>query len=115
MYDIIDGTDSEDAAGGDGGKEMLDALRDGFRCVHPDKKAFQSIDDYLQFRRLNVGAASVFQLRPCMASLTLPTRFVIAAAKFSIKSSVSVTDPRFERYLSLVGDHLSLVNDLGFL
>lgn len=40
-------------------------------------------------------------------------RFVIAAAKFSIKSSVSVTDPRFERYLSLVGDHLGLVNDLA--
>ena len=45
--------------------------------------------------------------------LTLLTRFVIAAAKFSIKSSVSVTDHRFGRYLSLVGDHLGLVNDLA--
>ena len=70
MFDIIHGIESEDAAGGNGGKEMLDALRDGFRCVHPDKRGFQSIDEYLQFRRLNVGAASVFQLRPCMASLT---------------------------------------------
>lgn len=48
-----------------------------------------------------------------MVSLTFLTRFVIAAAKFSIKSSVSVTDPRFERYLSLYSDHLGIVNDLA--
>ena len=45
--------------------------------------------------------------------LTLPCRFIIAAAKFSIKSRVSLTDERFRRYLSLVGDHLSLINDLA--
>ena len=38
---------------------------------------------------------------------------MVAAAKFSIKSSVSVADRRIERYLSLVGDHLGLVNDLA--
>ena len=48
-----------------------------------------------------------------MALLTLLLGFVIAAAKFSITSSVSATDPRFERYLSLVGDHVGLVNDLA--
>lgn len=37
---------------------------------------------------------------------------MIAAAKFSIKFRVSLTDPRFARYLSLVGVHLGLVNDL---
>ena len=40
-------------------------------------------------------------------------RFVVAAAKFAIKSDVSVSDPRFSHYLSLVGDHLGLVNDLA--
>ena len=40
-------------------------------------------------------------------------RFVIAAAKFSIKSDVSASDGRFTHYLSLVSDHLGLVNDLA--
>ena len=58
MDDILQGIDSEDAVGGDGGKEMLDALRDAFRCVHPERD-FRNVDEYLQFRRLNVGAALV--------------------------------------------------------
>ena len=45
--------------------------------------------------------------------LTLSVRFVLAAAKYSVKSSVSLNDQRFERYFSLVGDHLGLVNDLA--
>ena len=43
----------------------------------------------------------------------MTSRFVIAAAKFSIKSSVQLNDRRFQRYLSLVGDHYGLVNDLA--
>ena len=46
-------------------------------------------------------------------SLTLPPSFIIAAAKFSIRSRVSLTIERFGRYLSLGGDHLGLVNDLA--
>lgn len=45
--------------------------------------------------------------------MTLSSRFVIASAKFSIKSSVSLTDQRFQRYLSLVSDHYGIVNDLA--
>ena len=56
MDGIVDGIETEDSAGGDGGKEMLEALRQGFRCVRPDR-GFQSVDEYLQFRRQNVGAA----------------------------------------------------------
>ena len=56
MEDILQKIELEDKAGGDGGKEMLDALHDAFRCVHPEKN-FQGVDDYLRFRRLNVGAA----------------------------------------------------------
>lgn len=41
------------------------------------------------------------------------SRFVVAAAKFSIKSSVSTSDERFERFLALASDHLGLVNDLA--
>ena len=43
----------------------------------------------------------------------MSSSFVIVAAKFSIKSNVSITDHRFRRYLSLVGNHLGLVNDLA--
>ena len=56
MDGIIAGIEAEDLAGGDGGKEMLEALRQEFRCVRPDR-GFQSVNEYLQFRRQNVGAA----------------------------------------------------------
>ena len=57
MDGIIADIEAEDSAGGgDGGKEMLEALRQGFRCVRPDRD-FQSVNEYLQFRRQNVGAA----------------------------------------------------------
>ena len=56
MDGIVDSIEAEDSEGGDGGKEMLEALRQGFRCVRPDR-GFQSVDEYLQFRRQNVGAA----------------------------------------------------------
>ena len=40
-------------------------------------------------------------------------RFIIAAAKFSIKSSASIADPRFSHYLALISDHLGIANDLA--
>ncbi|TEY39953.1 hypothetical protein BOTCAL_0446g00010 [Botryotinia calthae] len=85
----------EDEISGNGGKEMIEAVLGGFRCVHPNGE-FQSLEEYLNFRRLNVGA-----------------QFVIAAAKFTIKSSVDVDDPRFARYLRLIGDHLGIINDIA--
>ena len=47
--------DAED--GGNGGKEMLQALREAFCCVRPEEGGFKSVQDYLRFRRYNVGAA----------------------------------------------------------
>ncbi|KAM0129343.1 hypothetical protein ACHAP3_007848 [Botrytis cinerea] len=85
----------EDKISGNGGKEMIEAMIGGFRCVHPNGE-FQSLEEYLSFRRLNVGA-----------------QYVIAAAKFTIKSSVDVDDPRFARYLRLIGDHLGIINDMA--
>ena len=61
MDDIVRGIKAEDAVGGDGGQEMLNALRGAFRFVHPDN-GFLSINDYLHFRRFNVGAASVYEI-----------------------------------------------------
>ena len=36
---------------------MLEALHGAFRCVHPVED-FRNVDDYLQFRRMNVGYES---------------------------------------------------------
>ncbi|KAL8823960.1 MAG: hypothetical protein Q9191_005406 [Dirinaria sp. TL-2023a] len=95
MNEILQCIELEDLAGGDGGKEMLHGLRDAFHHVRP-ARVFQSVDEYLHFRRINVGAA-----------------FMIAAAKFSVESSVCVNDARFQRYLSLIADHGILANDLA--
>ncbi|KAL8665315.1 MAG: hypothetical protein Q9202_002366 [Teloschistes flavicans] len=94
LDDIVRGIEFEDSAGGTGGKEMLDELRNAFRCVHPNE--FKNVEDYLEFRRYNVGAW-----------------FVIAAAKFSVKSAVPLDLPRYSRFLMLFCNHLSLVNDLA--
>ena len=56
MDGIVESIEAEDSADGDGGKEMLEALRQGFRCVHSDG-GFANVDEYFQFRRKNVGAA----------------------------------------------------------
>lgn len=40
-------------------------------------------------------------------------RFVLASVKFSIGSDVDLSDPRLQRFLTLVKDHLSIVNDLA--
>ena len=121
MDGIVDGIEAEDATGGDGGKDMLGALRQAFRCVHPDRE-FRNVDNYLEFRRENVGAAwEPLQNRPpdvfhyTLTNFSHPSahRFIIAAAKFSVKSSASMADPRFSHYFALISDHLSLVNDLA--
>lgn len=39
--------------------------------------------------------------------------WLLAACKLSIGSSISLTDPLLERLTRLIGDHISIVNDLG--
>ena len=56
MDGIVNSIEAEDSAGGNGGKEMVEAMRQAFCCVHPDRR-FLNGDEYLQFRRENVGAA----------------------------------------------------------
>jgi hypothetical protein len=55
LNEVVKSIHEEDAAGGNGGHEMLDALRGAFRCVHPEGN-FSTVNEYLKFRRLNVGA-----------------------------------------------------------
>ncbi|KAG4429207.1 hypothetical protein IFR05_015310 [Cadophora sp. M221] len=56
LEDTMRGIAEEDGVSGNGGIEMVDALHGAFRCVHPPEKGFNSLEDYLSFRRLNVGA-----------------------------------------------------------
>ena len=43
----------------------------------------------------------------------METSYVLAAVKFSISSEVDIEDPRYARFLTLIKDHLSIVNDLA--
>ena len=45
--------------------------------------------------------------------LTSWTSFVLASVKFSIASDVEIRDPSLAHFLSLVRDHLAIVNDLA--
>ena len=38
---------------------------------------------------------------------------MLAAVKFSISSSIVIADPRLNRYLTLVKNHLAIVNDMA--
>ena len=60
INNIVKSINLEDATGGNGGREMLQALHNAFQCVHPDEGGFKNINDYLRFRRSNVGAESVY-------------------------------------------------------
>lgn len=100
--------------GANGGEEMVQALREAFCCVRPEEGGFKSVQEYLRFRRFNVGAASVYSCLHSTGQFDLcVSSFVIAAAKFSIGSTARVKDPRFLPFLSLASDHLALVNDLA--
>ena len=61
----------EDAKGGNGGREMLQALRNAFQCVHPDEGGFKNVNDYLRFRRSNVGAESVNPIQRLYSQIVL--------------------------------------------
>ena len=56
MDSVIQRIRKIDAAGGNGGMEMVDSLRGAFTHVHPNINDLQSVPEYLEFRRQNVGA-----------------------------------------------------------
>ncbi|KAL8630098.1 hypothetical protein Q9189_004171 [Teloschistes chrysophthalmus] len=94
LDDVVRGIESEDKAGGNGGKEMLDELRNAFHSVDPGK--IHNVEGYLEFRRYDVGSM-----------------FCVAAAKFSVKSATPLDHPRYSRFLKSFSNHLSLINDLA--
>ena len=50
---------------------------------------------------------------PSLRTLLISYRFVLAAVKFSIGSDINLFDSRLALFLTLVKDHLSIVNDLA--
>ena len=47
------------------------------------------------------------------SGLQVAFSYVLAAVKFSLCSSVEISDPRLAKYLSLIKDHLAITNDLA--
>lgn len=43
----------------------------------------------------------------------LRNRYILACVKFSIESSVEIESPQLDKFLRLISDHVSLVNDLA--
>ncbi|KAL9588935.1 MAG: hypothetical protein Q9203_002268 [Teloschistes exilis] len=94
LDDVVRGIESEDEAGGNGGKDMLNELRNAFRSIDPGK--IHNVDGYLEFRRYDAGSM-----------------FCVAAAKFSVKSETPLDHPRYSRFLKSFCNHLGLMNDLA--
>lgn len=45
--------------------------------------------------------------------MTSAVSYVLAAVKFSLGSSVEISDTRIAKYLSLIKDHLAIINDMA--
>ncbi|KAL8648625.1 MAG: hypothetical protein Q9210_004880 [Variospora velana] len=92
---IISGFRAADLAAGNAGQEVIDAMSKSLRRIRPGFQ-FRTLRQYLDFRHDNVSAD-----------------YVLAAVKFSVASGVDLTDPRLARYLTLVKDHLAIINDMA--
>jgi hypothetical protein len=69
-------------------------MKKTFTYLRPPK-AFLSVGTYLEFRRENVCAGSVF-----------------ASIKFSLHSSVDIQQSVVRRFIMWASDHLAMANDL---
>ncbi|KAL8880502.1 MAG: hypothetical protein Q9215_003696 [Flavoplaca cf. flavocitrina] len=95
---IISGFRAADLAAGNAGQEVIEAMSKSLRRIRPGFQ-FRTLRQYLDFRHDNVSANCI--------------NYVLAAVKFSIASDVDLTDPRLARYLTLVKDHLAIINDMA--
>jgi len=68
----------------------------GFCSHDPPKEPFNDLRKFLEYRQIDVG---------------IP--LLLASVKFSINSSVDISNPKLETILRLIGDHISVSNDLA--
>lgn len=83
------------STGTNGGEDFIYRLLEWVMHSQPDTE-FKTPREYLDYRWMDAA-----------------NWWLLAACKLSIASSVSLTDPLLERITRLVGDHISIVNDLG--
>lgn len=83
------------STGTNGGEDFIYRLLEWVMHSQPETE-FKTPREYLDYRWMDAA-----------------NWWLLAACKLSIASSVSLTDPLLERITRLVGDHISIVNDLG--
>lgn len=79
----------------DGGLDFISAMLQWVMHGQP-KSTFKTPREYLDYRWMDAANG-----------------WLIATCKFSIASPISLQDPLIQRITRLVGDHISIVNDLG--
>ncbi|KAL6717704.1 hypothetical protein ACLMJK_005619 [Lecanora helva] len=96
MAEMREGFLACDAKKGNGGTEVLQTLIDF--CYHskPTPGDFRGVRDYLNYRWEDIA-----------------NNFAWACAKFAVESSADSSDLKFCGILRLLGDHISLANDLA--
>ncbi|KAL6717763.1 hypothetical protein ACLMJK_003848 [Lecanora helva] len=96
MYEIKEDLLACDKEAGNAGCEVLQALIDFCCHAKPPPKTFSSVRAYLDYRWVDIANG-----------------YTWACCKFSIRSSVTIEDPKFRRILHFIGDHISIVNDIA--
>ncbi|KAL8840005.1 MAG: hypothetical protein Q9170_001489 [Blastenia crenularia] len=91
-HDLLAG----DQEGGNGGSEVLGTLISFCHHTQPPREGFCSVRDYLDYRYADVAAS-----------------FAWACAKFAVRSSVDQSRPDLLPLLRLIGDHISIANDIA--
>ncbi|KAL9029777.1 MAG: hypothetical protein Q9196_002019 [Gyalolechia fulgens] len=87
---------SGDQEGGNGGAEVLETLSNFCHHSQPPRQGFCSVRDYLDYRYGDIACS-----------------FAWACAKFAIHSSISQSHPSLLPLIRLIGDHISIANDIA--
>ncbi|KAK6810861.1 hypothetical protein RU639_013599 [Aspergillus parasiticus] len=82
-------------SGNTAGQEMIDFMVASFTRTTPPE-GYNDLEEFLLYRHKDAAVP-----------------YGLACAKFALNSSVDLNDSKLSRYLRLVKDHVSIVNDLG--
>ncbi|CZT05011.1 hypothetical protein WAI453_007530 [Rhynchosporium graminicola] len=80
----------------DAGKDFIETMLEWVMHSQPETCDFNTPREYLDYRWMDAA-----------------NWWLVASCKLSIASAVSLKDPLMEKIIRLVGDHISIVNDLG--
>ncbi|EMD92825.1 hypothetical protein COCC4DRAFT_170236 [Bipolaris maydis ATCC 48331] len=95
MNATIQGLYDEDSIAGNGGVDVAIHLIN-FINHPPPPATFASLREFLDYRVIDAAAL-----------------YIVACAKFSLCSTVDLDSPRIAKFIRLLCDHASIVNDLG--